>query len=58
MKLSLPPKLMEKLLLVPIISFCKISFAVTHLMSYHAETGRSGAHNRLTLRITLLYNLF
>jgi hypothetical protein len=37
---------------------CKISFAVPHLMPSHAETGRSGAHNRLTLRITLLYDSF
>jgi hypothetical protein len=36
-KLSLPPKLMEKL----IISFCKISFPITHLMPYYAETGCS-----------------
>jgi hypothetical protein len=32
---SLPPKLVEKLVWVPAISFCKISFPVTHL------TGRS-----------------
>ncbi len=41
MKPSLPPKLVEKLVWVPIILFCKISFPVTHLMPYHAETGRS-----------------
>jgi hypothetical protein len=41
MKLSLPPKLMEKLVWVPVISFCKISFLVKHLMPYYAETGRS-----------------
>jgi hypothetical protein len=40
-KLSLPPKLVEKLVRVSIISFCKISFPVTHLMPYYAETGRS-----------------
>jgi hypothetical protein len=33
MKLSLPPKLVEKLVWVPIISFCKISFSVIHLMA-------------------------
>jgi hypothetical protein len=37
MKLRLPPKLVEKL---P-VSFYKISFPVTHLMAYYAETGRS-----------------
>jgi hypothetical protein len=26
---------------VPVISFCKISFPVTHLMPYDADTGRS-----------------
>jgi len=26
---------------VPVISFCKISFPVTHLMPYYAEIGRS-----------------
>ncbi len=41
MKLSLPPKLVEKLVWVPVISFCKIRFPVMHLMPYYAETGRS-----------------
>jgi hypothetical protein len=41
MKLSLPQKLVEKLVWVPAISFCKISFPVTHLRAYSAETGRS-----------------
>jgi hypothetical protein len=41
MKLSLPPKLVEKLAWVPVILFCKIPFPVTHLMHYYAETGRS-----------------
>jgi hypothetical protein len=40
MKLSLPPKLVEKLVQVPGISFCKISFPVMHLVAYYAETGR------------------
>jgi hypothetical protein len=40
MKLSLPPKkLVEKLVWVPVLSFSKISFPVTHLMAYYAETG-------------------
>jgi hypothetical protein len=54
MKLSLPPKLVEKLVWVPVNLFCKISFPVTHLMPYYAETGRSRPPNRLTLPITLL----
>jgi hypothetical protein len=41
MKLNLPPKLVEKLVWVPVILFCKISFAVKHLMPYYAKTGRS-----------------
>ncbi len=41
MKLSLTPKLVEKLVRVPVISFCKISFPVKHLIPYYAETGRS-----------------
>ncbi len=36
MKLSLPPKLVEKLVWVPVISF-----PVTRLMHYYAETGSS-----------------
>jgi hypothetical protein len=40
MKLRLPPKLVEELVWVP-VSFYKISFPVTHLMAYYAETGRS-----------------
>jgi len=30
-----------KLVWVPIILFCKISFPVKHLMPYYGETGRS-----------------
>jgi hypothetical protein len=41
MKLSLPPKLVEKLVWIPVFSFCKTSFLVTHLMAYYAETGDS-----------------
>jgi hypothetical protein len=32
---------LEKLVWVPVISFCKISFPVTHLMPYYDETDRS-----------------
>jgi hypothetical protein len=40
MKLSLPPKLVEKLVWVAVIFFCKkFSFPVTHLMPYYVETG-------------------
>jgi len=35
------PKLVEKLVWVPIISFCKISFPVKHLMPYYVKTGHS-----------------
>jgi hypothetical protein len=41
MKLSLPSKMVEQLVWVPVISFCKISFLVTHLMSNYAKTGHS-----------------
>jgi len=41
MKLSFPPKLVGKLVWVPVISFCKISFAVKRLIPYYAETGWS-----------------
>jgi hypothetical protein len=41
MKLNLQPKLVEKLVWVPIISFRKISFLVKELMPDYAETGHS-----------------
>ncbi len=41
MKLSFSPKLVENLVWVPVISFCKISFPIARLMPYYAETGRS-----------------
>jgi hypothetical protein len=41
MKLSSPPKLVEKLVWVPVISFCTISFPITYLMPYCAEIGYS-----------------
>jgi hypothetical protein len=43
MKLSLPPKLLGKLIWVPVSSFC------TCFMPYNAETGRFHPPNRLTL---------
>jgi hypothetical protein len=39
LKLNLPLKLVEKLIWVPIISFCKISFLLTHSMPYYAKIG-------------------
>jgi hypothetical protein len=54
MKLSLPPKLVEKLVWVP--SFCNISFSVKRLMPYYAKTGCSHPLIALTLRITLICN--
>jgi hypothetical protein len=53
MKLSLPPKLVEKTRLGP---FCKISFPVTHLMPYYAETGHTRPLNRVTLLYYILNN--
>jgi hypothetical protein len=41
MKLSIPPKLVVKLVWGPAILFCKISFPVKHLMPYYTETERS-----------------
>jgi hypothetical protein len=38
MKPSLPTKIGGKLVWVPVISFCKVSFPVTHLMPYYAKT--------------------
>jgi hypothetical protein len=40
-KLNLPPKLVEKLVWVLIISDSKISFPVTNLMPYYAKIGYS-----------------
>ncbi len=53
MKLSLPPKLVEKLVCVPFILFCKFSFPVKRLMPYYAETGRSRPLNHEALPFTL-----
>jgi hypothetical protein len=53
MKLSLPPKLVEKLVCLgpSYFPFVKFSFPVTRLMPYYAETGRSHPFDRPTLRI-------
>jgi hypothetical protein len=55
MKLSLPPKLVEKLVWVPVISFCKIfipSYAFDALL---CRNWLFSPPNRLTLQITLMY---
>jgi hypothetical protein len=56
MKLNLPTTLMEKLVWVLVILFCKIFIPKlgAHLMPYYVETGPL---NRLTLLIVLLYTL-
>jgi hypothetical protein len=55
-KLILPPILVEKLVWVPVISFCKISFPVRHLVAYCAKIGCSRRLiTWLTLQITLMY---
>jgi hypothetical protein len=54
MKLSLPPNWVEKLVWVPVISFCKIfipSYAFDALL---CRNWPSSPPNRLTFRITLL----
>jgi hypothetical protein len=50
-KLSLPPKLVEKLVWVPVICFCRISFPNKH---FDALLCRSHPPNRPTLQITLI----
>jgi hypothetical protein len=55
--LILAPKLVEKLLWVSVLLCCKISFLVTHLMPYYAETDSFSPPNHLTLQITLMYEI-
>jgi hypothetical protein len=55
MKLSLPPKLVEKLVWVPVILLSKTSFPVTRLMPNYVETGRSHPLNHDILQITLIH---
>ncbi len=52
---SLPPKLVEKLVWVPVISFCKISFPIMCLMPYYAEAGRFHTLITWLLWITLIH---
>ncbi len=55
MKLSLPPKLVEKLDWVPVISFCKIFIPSYVFDVLLCQSWRFLAPNRLTLRTTLMY---
>jgi hypothetical protein len=47
----------KKLLWVPVISFCKISFLVTHVMPYYAEIGSSRPPNPNRLTFTDSFNM-
>ncbi len=55
MKLSLPPKLVEKLDWVPVISFCEIFIPSYGFDVLLCRSWRFLPPNRLTLRITLVY---
>jgi hypothetical protein len=53
-KLGLPPRLVEKLVWVPVILFCKIStLSYSFGALYYAKISRFHPLNRLTLWITL-----
>jgi hypothetical protein len=54
MKLSLPLKLVEKLLWVPVISFCKIFIPSSAFDGLLCQNWPLSPPNRLTLRITVL----
>ncbi len=56
MKLSLPPKLVEKLVWVPVISFCKIFIPSYTFDALLRQNWSFSPPNRLTLRITLLFD--
>jgi hypothetical protein len=53
MKLSLPPRLVEKLVWFPLFCFLKFSFPVARLMPHYVETGFLRP-NRESLWIVLL----
>ncbi len=57
MKLSLPPKLMEKLVGVQVISFCTIFIPINAFDALLCRNWPFSPPDRLTLRITLLYQL-
>jgi hypothetical protein len=46
MKVNLPPKLVENLVWVPVISFCKNFILFTRLMPYYVKIGRSHPKSR------------
>jgi len=52
MKLSLPPKLVEKLVWVPVISFCKIFIPSYAFDALSCQNWPFSPSSRLTLRIT------
>jgi hypothetical protein len=56
MKLSLPPTLVEKLVWVPVISFCKIFIPSYTFDALLRRNWPFSPPNRLTLRITLLFD--
>ncbi len=58
MKLILPPKLVEKLVWVPVISFCKIFIPSYVFDALLCRNQQVSPPNRLTLPITLLCWLF
>ncbi len=55
MKLSLPPKLVGKLVWVPVISFCKICILSYAFDALLCRNWPFSPPNRLTLQITLMY---
>jgi hypothetical protein len=58
MKLSLPPKLVEKLVWVLVISFCKIFIPSQAFDALLCRNWPFSPLNRLTLRITLMWQSF
>ncbi len=56
MKLSLPPKLVEKLVWVPVLSFCKIFIPSYTCDALLCRTWPFSPPNRVTLQITPLYS--
>jgi hypothetical protein len=58
MKLSLPPKLVEKLVWVPVISFCKIFLPSYKFDALLCRNWPFLPLNSLTLQITLISDLF
>jgi hypothetical protein len=57
MKLSLPPKLVEKLVWVPVISFCRIFIPSYTFDALLCQNWSFSPPNRLTLWTTLMHSL-